>query len=177
MKPKDLVFRVASFPPRSPIAIAMLFLLAARVGAQGGSWDGKVVVPKGPRVVVSIADKGKPVEFAELSYRVLEESDGWIRVVGLSYEKARIKKSDAVPLEDAEAYFSAVIKDSPKDPFAYVLRAHARTLRGALRTPSRIAARQFVFTPNRTKPMHAGGMLGLRSASMTTQPRISTRRC
>src|SRR5437868_3191956 len=81
------------------------------------TWTGKVVLLRGTREVqIGYADdKGKPVYLAKLtgiSYRVIAEKDGWLRV-NQSGAEGWFPKEDAVVLDEAVSYFTNRMKANP----------------------------------------------------------------
>ena len=109
---------------------------AASVAAQEKTWAGKTIITKTIGIKISQTDdSGKQVYLATLhgsQYGVLADKDGWIKVKTSRGIAGWFAKADAIPLEDAVAFFTAHIKAKPNDALHFFLRATARDLQGDL---------------------------------------------
>jgi tetratricopeptide (TPR) repeat protein len=109
--------------------ILATLVLTASAHAGDKSWTGKIILLKGTKDVQIgyTDDKGKAVYLAKLtgiSYRVIGEKNGWLRVSHGGAE-GWFPKEDAVVLEEAVAYFTARLKANPADDQAVAYRAEA----------------------------------------------------
>ena len=99
--------------------------------ARGDSWVGKEIILKQNGSRIGHTENGKQVYLARLnslSYRVLEENDDWIRV---RHDKHTgwFSKAEAVLVEEADVYFSNLLRSSPGNDQYYARRGWARNLR------------------------------------------------
>lgn len=117
-------------------SVSLLLLFAAPLLAQNPSWEGKTILVKRTGIDIGHVDaKGKDVvtdTIDEISYKVLNEEDGWIRIKTARGKYGWFLRDDAVLLEDAPAYFTKKIQQNPKNAKAYQSRATALTLKGDL---------------------------------------------
>jgi tetratricopeptide (TPR) repeat protein len=112
----------------------LLVLVACSPAAAAESWVGKTILVKKPGIRIGHSKGEASVYTATLqgiSYRVLAEQDGFIKVREREVEDW-FSKDDAVLLEDAVDYFTDRIRTNPRDAAAYADRAWAWRLRGEL---------------------------------------------
>jgi len=114
---------------RNLLALACLVAITAGVrGADDDSWVGGKVILTAPGVRIGhMGEDGFPVYVAELkdsAYVVLQEQGGWlcVRQRGVM---GWFPKAQAVPVEDAVAYFSERIRFNGPDALAYAHRGRA----------------------------------------------------
>jgi tetratricopeptide (TPR) repeat protein len=116
-----------------PIVVVLLLTPLVAIAGGGASWKGHIVLLKGDKEVkIGKTDpKGVQVYLATLkgiSYRVIDDKDGWVKVAQDDAE-GWFPKNDAVPLDDAAAYFSSRVKTNPRDDQAFGYRAEAAMLK------------------------------------------------
>src|SRR5262249_5113643 len=110
-------------------------LFAAPLAAQTPNWEGKTILVKRTGIEIGYVEQGKDVvtdKIDEISYKVLDEQDGWIRIKTARGKTGWFLKSEAVVLDNAADFFTHQIKDNPKNGLAYQSRATALALNGQL---------------------------------------------
>jgi tetratricopeptide (TPR) repeat protein len=123
------------------VVIALSLGVQSRgVASDDKSWAGKKVMPKSAGLQIGHSDKdGKQVYDAKLTdfvYTVIQEDAGHIL---LQHRGAVgwLPKSEAVPLQDATAFFAERIRTNPKDDYAFAGRGvasqHLGDLDGAIK--------------------------------------------
>ena len=99
------------------------------------SWVGKRIILQRDGVRIGHTDdNGRPVYVADLTdmvYRVLGESDGWLRVRQRSTE-GWFAKDSAVLLEEAIPYFTSRLRSDSRDALAFAHRGRAWQEKGEL---------------------------------------------
>jgi hypothetical protein len=115
--------------PWNVLWISCIFALPSGAAAQE-SWADKVIITKKLGIKIGHTDKdGKQIYLATLTepeYAVVKDQDGWLKVRTRRGVEGWFEKSDAVLLENAEAYFTSVIKIKPGDASAYYFRGVCR---------------------------------------------------
>jgi tetratricopeptide (TPR) repeat protein len=114
--------------------VAAALGLAGSAWADDGSWVGKRIMIKRGDITIGHAEKGVNVDDAtldEMAYTVEAEKEPWIKVRQRSVS-GWFAWSDAVLLDDAVDYFTDLIRDDPKDDYAYAHRAWAWKEKGEL---------------------------------------------
>src|SRR2546427_400221 len=114
---------------RTFAALVLACTYASFAPAQEKSWAGKTILLKKYGIDISHTDKatGEQVRDATLTgidYKVLAEQGDWIRVRQAGVE-GWLKKTDAVLLEDAVAYFTQRVNENEKDDQAFMYRGMA----------------------------------------------------
>lgn len=116
-------------------ALLAALILALPVLAGEESWVGKKIILKESRVKIGFkteAGGDKSVaELSELTYTVLDEQDGFLKVRDCA-RSAWFPKSKAVLAEDAVDYFTDTITQKPSAPDYYKRRAAAWEARGEI---------------------------------------------
>src|SRR5687767_2396361 len=99
------------------------------------SWKGIDILPKRPGIKLLRPDAGGvDVVVAELEpeyYRVREDKDDKLRIVTRRGIEGWIEVKDALPVSDAEDYFTQMIQREPRKIWGYLCRAVARDLEDA----------------------------------------------
>jgi tetratricopeptide (TPR) repeat protein len=112
-----------------------LSLTATAAPVPPANWTGKVVYLKQHGIwIIDDPKSPEPKKVARLgfiSYRVLVEKDGWIKIHDKGHE-GWIARTDVVPVEEAAAFFTKKIEENPKDVNAYYARAAVRQTKGDL---------------------------------------------
>jgi tetratricopeptide (TPR) repeat protein len=102
--------------------------------ARQGSWVGKTILVKKPDIKIGHTEEGGRQVYVGkltgLSYTVLGDKDGFLKVNNGQGAEGWFDKDDAVLLENAVAYFDERIKQNPNDGSAYASRAIAWQLKG-----------------------------------------------
>jgi tetratricopeptide (TPR) repeat protein len=121
----------------SSLLLLTLFALAVRAqdGKNAGaataepSWEGKTVLltragvklhlPDGEKIAPKTAGVAR-----DLMFQVLKEEDGRLRI-GSRRQQGWVARGDAVPFDQAVAYFTRKVTDNPKDSHAFTARGVA----------------------------------------------------
>jgi tetratricopeptide (TPR) repeat protein len=116
--------------------VALLLALGVKAApVPQPTWTGKVVYLKQHGAwIVDDPKSSEPKKVARLgfiSYRALAEKDGWIKIRDKGAE-GWIAKSDLVPTDEADAFFTKKIEDNPRDINAYYARSAVRHSKGDL---------------------------------------------
>lgn len=100
--------------------------------AEGDSWIGREILAKRPDVKLKVGQQpGASVAEMAQPMRVENEQEGWVWIDSAGHA-GWLKKDDVVPLDEAEAFFSDVLRKEPKNAWAYNLRGLARERQGQL---------------------------------------------
>jgi tetratricopeptide (TPR) repeat protein len=109
--------------------LARLLVLTAAITvsgcAQEPSWVGKYVVPKRTGIKISTANERELATLDEPHYEVLHEQDRQICVRTRQGHVGWFPKADAIPLENAVAFFTERIRQSPLEAALYDRRGCA----------------------------------------------------
>jgi tetratricopeptide (TPR) repeat protein len=121
---------------RTVVLTLLLAAPAAALAAEGdASWAGKKVMTKKAGVQLTLTDKdSRQVQVGQIYdpvVVVLKEQDGWLWVRAGGVE-GWFAKTEAVPLEDAPAYFTERIRAQPSDALAWGFRGFAWDKKGEL---------------------------------------------
>jgi len=116
------------------ILIALFVLAVPGFARADDSWVGRIVVMKEPGVKFGYTDPKTEEQvyvgtLDRMSYRVLNDKDGWLRVQH-NDKKGWFPKDKAVLIDDAVPFFSEAIRQNPKNLFAYSNRASALVAKG-----------------------------------------------
>jgi tetratricopeptide (TPR) repeat protein len=115
--------------------LALVWISDVRSAEENASRVGKLVVLKSDGIRIGHSDEsGQPVHVAELTdivYRVLNETNDWLRVRHCGAEDWFAKDS-AVLLDDAIPYFTDRIRANPRDAVAFAHRGRVRQEKGEL---------------------------------------------
>src|SRR5262245_1057169 len=117
------------------VGVLLALGLAPAAPAPNPPWTGKtVMVKKTGLMLVDDPKKEKPAEVGRLtllSYKVLNDRDGWLRVRDRTIE-GWVRKSDLVLLDDAVKVYTEQIQQNPRNASLYYYRAVAHRLKGAV---------------------------------------------
>ena len=118
---------------RRLILVAGFVWFIASPAAAQESWAGKTILTKKDGIKLSRTDdKGRQVQDAELysySEKVLDDKNGRLLVKNRHGVIGWFDKADAVPLEDAIAFFTARIQKDAKDAGAFIRRGIAFSMK------------------------------------------------
>ncbi len=110
------------------LALMVTGIACAHAFAGADNWVGKTIILKrNGNKIGNTDDNGNQVYVAKLtsiSYQVLGDRDGWLKVRHGSQE-GWFDKNEAVLAEDADAYFSALIRSNPNNDQYYARRGWA----------------------------------------------------
>jgi tetratricopeptide (TPR) repeat protein len=115
--------------------VAIFGLNSLHAAEKAASWVGKRVIPKSRVTSLYELDtegKGTPVrEVQGLAFTVRKDSQGWLLIWDTDRD-GWIKKSEAVLIEDAPAYFTSRLRTEPQSDDLYNRRARAWQDKGEL---------------------------------------------
>ncbi|HEV8062506.1 MAG TPA: tetratricopeptide repeat protein [Gemmataceae bacterium] len=129
------MFQARSFVSICFVCVAFLSPQTRSLAAKDSSWVGKQVMPKTAELQIGHTDKeGKQVYVAKLTdfiYTVIQEEGDHIllRHKGVT---GWLPKTEAVPLQEASAFFTTRLSKDPKDDYAFAGRGVASQHRGDL---------------------------------------------
>jgi tetratricopeptide (TPR) repeat protein len=107
--------------------IVCLSLLPSVVVHADDSWVGKQVMQKKEQVDFGDRIDGKQVYFELRSAiaPVVKEQDGWLRIRDYDDREGWVDKNDFVPLPEAPAYFTQVIRTNTRSTWGWIQRGTA----------------------------------------------------
>jgi tetratricopeptide (TPR) repeat protein len=121
---KNMVHRMIR---RAVLAVALLVAgISCAPAGNEKTWVGQNVMPRHAKVKFS-GPNGDTIERDANVWRapakVLEEKDGWLRVLSRGTE-ARVLKSDMVLVGDAEAHYTDYLRTKPDESWAWNMRGN-----------------------------------------------------
>src|SRR3974377_2398382 len=104
------------------------FTLAPSVAVQAAdSWVGQQVMQRKPVVTFGdrFGDKQVYFDLRAAICPVVKEQDGWLRICDFDDREGWVDKNDFVPLADAPAYFTNVIRSNTRETWGWIQRGTA----------------------------------------------------
>lgn len=115
------------------LGLILVVVWISPMRAGGTSWTGKDIIMKRNGVQIGHTDaQGEQAYLAKLtqiSYRVLEDKGGWLKVRAGKHE-GWFDKDEAVLVGDANAFFSARLRNEPRNDQYYARRGEAWSILG-----------------------------------------------